>query len=260
MSKNLETEYKNLINSRIEEIPDLWSRIEAGLGEQEPSLSLYSDGTARPGTEAKPGKTRRGRWRVFAGIAAAAACVCIIVPVALSVGNSGHSSYSAATAEAVPEEMFMEEAAAESTGYDEEAAYPEEAYEEAAYAEAANEEAAFEESSEKAFLGEANEAAAAFPDADEAAAAEDYDEIAPEGVILSNVEFEITEAPADGRVTALILSCPDDPSFEGQTVVLSEGGEGAPSLPGEPGIYTAELQADTDEDGSIVFKLTDPTR
>ena len=62
MSRNLEKEYKELIN---EEMPDLWGRIEAGL---EPKQA---------GIKKKNLWKKYGSW----GIAAAAACLCLAVTV-----------------------------------------------------------------------------------------------------------------------------------------------------------------------------------
>jgi len=160
MSKNLESEYKNFINDQI---PDLWDRIEANLGEQEPAgaadtsaQTQHAETGNNAGSPVRPlnnAAPRRRIWKPILGIAAAAACVCIVVPIALSVGSGRGMGSAAMTAEALPEEFNYAEAdAAAEPYYGEEMVAADAAAEEAASAEtfypagepAAEEKAAYE--------------------------------------------------------------------------------------------------------------------
>lgn len=85
MSKNLEREYRALVNS---EVPDLWARIEAGL----------EDKKTTPEKEETRGNVRgkKVNLKMWAGLAAACVCVALIVPAMarmMTMGGSG-SGYS----------------------------------------------------------------------------------------------------------------------------------------------------------------------
>lgn len=103
MSKDLEREYKALVNS---EVPDLWARIEAGLDEKT--------------TPRVSGK--KIHFRVWAGLAAACVCVVLIVPAMtrmMRMGRSGSGSDMAAPNYAVQSADsydMAEEAAYDSNG------------------------------------------------------------------------------------------------------------------------------------------------
>ena len=324
MSKNLESEYRKLMNDQI---PDLWDRIEAGLGEQLPaephvhnmqtgdaSLSSsrnvvnyhdYLSETERRSRSAVPAQPKKRPWKMIAGIAAAAACVCIIVPVALSVGSLGHSSSeltAAAYEEAVEEgaafepkaEAYMNEAAeaeefaaeaaaGESYEIDAGESAPEAAASEtydAGAEEAAAEEPVFDDyeialSPEAAEEEKASASEEAYAPA-EAAAEEAYteesasEETYPEAGVfdLAGVRCEIASIPekdlAEGRIQAVIVSCPADPSLEGTAVTIFKAGPdmtgdgSSPDLPSKPGTYTLDLRRITNENGEQVYYLTGP--
>ena len=99
MSRDLEREYRALVNS---EAPDLWARIEAGLEDKktapETAKTAASDLhiTDFPTTDAQreQPRIRKVNFRVWAGIAAACACVALIVPAMLRAGMSKGGSYS----------------------------------------------------------------------------------------------------------------------------------------------------------------------
>lgn len=100
MSRDFEKEYLELIN---EEIPDLWDRIEAGLGER---------------TAPEIEKTNKVKpvivWKKYAGLAAAVLCVAIVIPVFVMIRQVGKSaSFEAATEAPAEAGQTMEECVAE---------------------------------------------------------------------------------------------------------------------------------------------------
>lgn len=87
MSKDLEKEYKALVNS---ETPDLWTRIEAGLDTKDNSRK----------------RIQRIHYRVWGTVAAACLCVAVAVPVMMrGTLSSGSKTDMTATPEAAGESM-----------------------------------------------------------------------------------------------------------------------------------------------------------
>lgn len=111
MSKDFEQAYRELAQS---EIPDLWNRIEAGLSEKS---------TPENGQEKNLERKKWIYFRRYAGMAAAALCVALIVPAAVFMeqNRSGKSS----NMEMAADQCTMEE------GTDTTACAPEDAAEEA---------------------------------------------------------------------------------------------------------------------------------
>ena len=82
MSRDLEREYRGLVNS---DVPDLWTRIEAGLEEKntapgEAKTDIRMTDFQASGSRVENVRGKRARFRIWAGIAAACACVALIVP------------------------------------------------------------------------------------------------------------------------------------------------------------------------------------
>lgn len=104
MSKDLEKEYKALMDS---EAPNLWARIEAGL-EQKP-VSLPRDSIV---------KSKR-QIKMWAGLAAACACVVLSIPVITRhLASDGGKSYTAAPDNHTAYMECAPEAVAENTDTD----------------------------------------------------------------------------------------------------------------------------------------------
>ena len=83
MSKKLESEYKNLI---LQDVPDLWSRIEANLEPKYQSFSGNSstqDNLKNKNSEKKSNKvvSFKKHYKTWGTVAAACACVAIALPV-----------------------------------------------------------------------------------------------------------------------------------------------------------------------------------
>lgn len=99
MSRDLEREYRALVNS---EAPDLWARIEAGLEDKKTApetagtaaSDLHITDFSMTDAQREQPRIRKANFRVWAGIAAACACVVLIVPVMLRAGMSKGGSYS----------------------------------------------------------------------------------------------------------------------------------------------------------------------
>lgn len=96
MSRDLEREYRALVNS---EVPDLWARIEAGLEDKKTApetaaSDLHITDFPMTDTQNEQPRIRKANFRVWAGIAAACACVVLIVPAMLRAGMSKGGSYS----------------------------------------------------------------------------------------------------------------------------------------------------------------------
>ena len=165
MSKNFEIEYKKYADSAV---PDLWSRIEAGVDAYENSIknrdagseetktdkivniedyNRKSEDDIKHDTEVK--KTRKWNYKPYLGVITAVACMFLVVVVMKNVISSSNSMTSAESA-AAPAAMDSAPAAEE--------AAPAEAMEEAAPAEAM-EEATEAASDEAAPVYEAEEAA-----------------------------------------------------------------------------------------------------
>lgn len=93
MSKDLEREYRALVNS---EVPDLWARIEAGLEDKaaapgDAMTDLHITDFSVTASEMKTVRDRRVNYRVWAGVAAACVCAALVVPALVrnvGVGSS----------------------------------------------------------------------------------------------------------------------------------------------------------------------------
>ena len=96
MSKDLEREYRALVNS---EAPDLWARIEAGL-EEKKTADLYSvSNSVSNSISIEKNQKKRVDFKLWAGLAAACACVALIVPAmarTMIMGGSGGSQSNSA--------------------------------------------------------------------------------------------------------------------------------------------------------------------
>lgn len=98
MERDFEREFKEL---KLNEVPDLWSRIEAGLTEKK--AAAVSPSIALPIDKYKAGK--RIVWRKWGALAAACLCVAVILPaLSLVIGNLGgrknsYSGFSASNAD-----------------------------------------------------------------------------------------------------------------------------------------------------------------
>ena len=163
MSKNFEEEYKKLA---LDEVPDLWDRIEAGLSEKTaPATHASEDQREAAGKQDrayrkksdKQGKTVRVFFRRYAGAVAAVFCVFIIIPAVILIGRSGNKSFSEKMAGTAMEESAFETTEEESSSEEMKAAVEETAagasYDEAvnaAAAEAVCEEAMVEGAYEEA--------------------------------------------------------------------------------------------------------------
>ena len=151
MSKNFEEEYKKLA---LDEVPDLWDRIEAGLSEKTaPATHASEDQREAAGKQDrayrkksdKQGKTARVFFRRYAGAVAAVFCVFIIIPAVMLIRSSGNKSFSEKMADTKMEESAFETTAEESSGEEMKAAVEETAAG-ASYDEAVNAAAAESES------------------------------------------------------------------------------------------------------------------
>ena len=186
--------------------------------------------------------------------------------------NNGSSALYAAGEEAAPEEAMYAAKEAKSVSIGNGAAQNKAAAEDV-YAEDSAKEEAVEASageSEEALSEDAlyTEAALYAEAADEPAEEELYEASAGSSGLLTGVTFEIAEVPEDlsasGALSAVILSCPGDPSLEGSTVSIIQAGpellnaaglETAPELPAEAGVYTGSLIPAADADGAPVYAL-----
>lgn len=105
MSKDLEKEYKALMNS---EVPDLWARIEAGIDEK----NVFT----------KQGKApKRFRYGVWGTVAAACLCVAVAVPVMMQASKGKTDNMTAvpeAAAEAFDGGHATEDAAMKTADHD----------------------------------------------------------------------------------------------------------------------------------------------
>lgn len=118
MSRDLEREYRALVDSGA---PDLWSRIEAGLEDKKAASRMENR------------RSRKVNFRVWAGIAAACACVALIVPVmvrdaGMGGGSSSNSSPAKFAADTTAQSYEKAENAVLEAAADEEAAPEAEPY------------------------------------------------------------------------------------------------------------------------------------
>lgn len=91
MSRDFEQEFRQL---KLNEVPDLWDRIEAGLSERQTLPSASGDMTAAIKQYRSSGKPA---WRRWGTLAAACICVAIILPaLSIVIGSLGgkKNSYS----------------------------------------------------------------------------------------------------------------------------------------------------------------------
>ena len=93
MSKDLEKEYKALMNS---DVPDLWARIEAGLDEKNGSNNIQHFDHRTQNEKGKRNTKKTFRFRVWGTVAAACLCVAVAVPVMMQVTKGGTSNMKAA--------------------------------------------------------------------------------------------------------------------------------------------------------------------
>ena len=94
MKRDFEREFKEL---KLNEVPDLWNRIEAGLSDKKIAASV-SDAAAISVNRYNFGKG--AVWRKWGTLAAACVCVALIIPaISLVIGNLGgrKSNYSGAS-------------------------------------------------------------------------------------------------------------------------------------------------------------------
>lgn len=77
MSKNLEREYRALVNS---EVPDLWARIEAGLEDKKTTPEESASEEKETDFQTENVRSKKVNFKMWAGLAAACVCVALIVP------------------------------------------------------------------------------------------------------------------------------------------------------------------------------------
>lgn len=261
MSKNFETEYKKYADNTV---PDLWSRIEAGVDAYEESIRETEAGSEEKITgkivniedynknkvtdiqEDKTNKTRK-KINIKPYIGAIAACACMFL-VVIAIKSISSSSQSAATAEsAAPAAAPMAEAATDSdTDY---APAAEEAYAESV-----------EESIDAYKDDMADEAAvyeAEAPDAaEEAAPMEESEEAAPE----DNVDLNTY---ASGNSKMSLTNDAASESFKTETQETSSvKDKKSLEVRGTGKEITVfalpDIASLNDDDGTIDLKITDP--
>lgn len=98
MSKDLEKEYKALMNS---DVPDLWARIEAGIDEKNGSDNIQHFEHRTQNEKRKRNTKKRFQFKVWGTVAAACLCVAVAVPVMMQVTKGGTSNMTAAPEMAV---------------------------------------------------------------------------------------------------------------------------------------------------------------
>ncbi len=247
MSKNFETEYKKYADNTV---PDLWSRIEAGVDAYEESIRETEAGSEEKITgkivniedynknkvtdiqENKTNKTRK-KINIKPYIGAIAACACMFL-VVIAIKSISSSSQSAATAEsAVPAAAPMAEAATDS---------------DADYAPAA----------EEAYAEAAEESIDAYKDdmAEEAAPMEESEEAAPE----DNVDLNTY---ASGNSKMSLTNDAASESFKTETQETSSvKDKKSLEVRGTGKEITVFALPDivslNDDDGTIDLKITDP--
>lgn len=93
MNKDLEKEYKALMNS---DVPDLWARIEAGIDENNGSGNIQHFEHRTQNEKGKRNTKKRVQFKVWGTVAAACLCVAVAVPVMMQVTKGGTSNMTAA--------------------------------------------------------------------------------------------------------------------------------------------------------------------
>ena len=79
MSRKLESEYKNLV---FQDVPDLWSRIEANLEPKQQPNNIVNENSNKKVVSFKK------RYKAWGTVAAACACVAIALPVFINTLNN----------------------------------------------------------------------------------------------------------------------------------------------------------------------------
>lgn len=92
MSKDLEKEYKALMNS---DVPDLWARIEAGIDEKNSSGNIQHFDHRTQNEKGKRNAKKPFRFKVWGTVAAACLCVAVAIPVMMQATKSGVSNMTA---------------------------------------------------------------------------------------------------------------------------------------------------------------------
>lgn len=194
MNKNFEEEYKK---SAIDDTPDLWNRIEAGI-----------DAKTNSSTKVNPASKERKVvpfYKKYQGLLAACICLIVVIPAAIiGLKANGQMSFSdkASTESAevaASEDTYMEELAAE----------------EAAVEEAAVEEAAVEETAEtESDAAEAHKFAAT-------AEALKPATVPNEGMTLREIKLLVTAVSLD-NCTATIEEDPNSYFEAGDTVSFTK--------------------------------------
>lgn len=89
-AKNLEIEYRNLV---VEDIPDLWDRIEGALQDREvikETTTVSENAQAAAGEKTQAKRKRKNRFIIYVPVIAAAAVVFIVaIPVAVAMTGIG---------------------------------------------------------------------------------------------------------------------------------------------------------------------------
>lgn len=89
MERDFEQEFRKL---KQDEIPDLWSRIEAGLSEKKDAAPAQGNAIAIDKRKRKRKAEKTSVWRKWGTLIAACVCVAVIFPViSLFVRNRAHS-------------------------------------------------------------------------------------------------------------------------------------------------------------------------
>ena len=121
MSKNLEREYRALVNS---EVPDLWARIEAGLEDKKAApekadTDLHITDFPVTDSQLENIRDKKVNFKVWAGLAAACVCAALVLPAmtrSLTMSGGTGSNNSAPQMAEEPYEktegVIQEEAAA----------------------------------------------------------------------------------------------------------------------------------------------------
>lgn len=143
MNKDFEIEYKNYA---ADNLPDLWSRIEAGIDEIEANNTADAKAvsdipvTESNSTDTKEKKIVKFNIKRYSGLIAAAACLLIAIPAIIMVSKSSSKNANSAECAVAPSYDYSSaaETEAEADTYCDEAA--DYSYSEDASAEAVNEE------------------------------------------------------------------------------------------------------------------------
>ncbi|MDE7203840.1 MAG: hypothetical protein K2O91_18545 [Lachnospiraceae bacterium] len=113
MSKNLEREYRALVNS---EVPDLWARIEAGLEDKKAApekadTDLHITDFPVTDSQLENIRDKKVNFKVWAGLAAACVCAALVLPamtrsLTMSGGTGSNNSAPNYSAPQVAEEPY----------------------------------------------------------------------------------------------------------------------------------------------------------